>query len=168
MHRSRAPRDIQTLTMSTYIADGDGDSKSDPVAGALPEIEEHRRSDRSQNWRPELYCVDDVEKGLQIVVSRILRANLDSLRFHPHVLCALIQDAGDLPSSDLPSRYAELVDHVYRERALNPSGARRNKLAKLREYDLVECEGDSRHRRYWVRDETIAPPIELDVTPAHP
>jgi hypothetical protein len=39
--------------------------------------------------------------------------------------------------------------------------SRRNKLAKLREYDLLGCKGPAQNRVYFVLDESIEPPVDV-------
>jgi hypothetical protein len=39
--------------------------------------------------------------------------------------------------------------------------SRRNKLSKLREYDLIGQEGPAQNREYFVLDESIKPPVDV-------
>ena len=70
--------------------------------------------------------------------------------------------AGEIPASELHARYEELSERVYYGHDLTPIGkrSRRNKLAKLQEYDLIEYEGPTQNRVYRVRDEAIEPPVD--------
>lgn len=103
----------------------------------------------------------DVADSFERAQHRIRQTNLRSLPFHHHVLYALIHGAGGLSASDLHARYEEVAEHVYYGHDLTPIGkrSRRNKLAKLQEYDLIEYEGPAQNRAYRVVDETIEPPV---------
>jgi len=111
----------------------------------------------------------DVDDAFPRAERRIRKANLLSLPFHHHLLYAIIYGAGEVAAPDLHSRYDELADRVYYDRALEPIGrrSRRNKLQKLTEYGLIEWSGEHQHRRYRPVDETISPPIRIhDLTNA--
>ena len=106
----------------------------------------------------------DVEAGLERARRRIRRAKLSGLSFHHLLLYSIVAAAGEIGAGELHDRYESLQEEWYRDRALEPVGrrSRRYQLATLRASDLVACEGANRHRRYRVRDETIAPPIAVD------
>jgi|AntDeeMinimDraft_5_1070356.scaffolds.fasta_scaffold20564_3 hypothetical protein len=72
-----------------------------------------------------------------------------------HVVCH------DCDFEDLWGTELEAED-VYFGRDLTPIGgrARRNKISKLQEYDLIEYEGPAQNRVYRVRDEAIEPPVD--------
>jgi len=108
----------------------------------------------------------DVEDGYERAKSRIRKSNLYSLPFHHHLLYAIIHNAGELKAGEVHARYEAVADDHYRDRGLMPVSARsrRSKLAKLKRYGLIDWSGDSRHRLYWVQDETIAPPIKIELT----
>jgi Cdc6-like AAA superfamily ATPase len=103
----------------------------------------------------------DVDDSFERAQHRIRQANLRSLPVHHHVLYALIHGAGGLPASDLHARYEEVAQHLYYGHDLTPIGrrSRRNKLAKLQEYDLIEYEGPAQNRVYRVLDQSIEPPV---------
>ncbi len=103
----------------------------------------------------------DVDDSFERAQHRIRQTNLRSLPFHHHVLYALIHGAGGLSASDLHARYEEVAQRLYYGHDLTPIGrrSRRNKLAKLQEYDLIEYEGPAQNRVYRVLDETIEPPV---------
>ena len=54
---------------------------------------------------------------------------------------------------------------MYFGRDLTPIGgrARRNKISKLREYDLIDYQGPPQNREYFVLDESIEAPVSLPV-----
>jgi Cdc6-like AAA superfamily ATPase len=101
---------------------------------------------------------DDVEDAYERARHRIREANLRSLPYHHQVLYALVQEAGSTPGADLHARYDAVADDAYRGTRWTPIGrrARRNKLRKLKEYDLIEIEGDGSGRQYTVQDEQIS------------
>ncbi|MBB6645045.1 Cdc6/Cdc18 family protein [Halobellus ruber] len=104
----------------------------------------------------------DIEGSFARARRRIRRLNLRSLPVHHHVLYALIRDAGEISARTLHTRYDEIADICYRGTDLMPIGKRerRNKLQKLREYDLIERDGQT----YWVCDAEI--PAAIDVPAA--
>jgi hypothetical protein len=106
---------------------------------------------------------EDVADSFERARRSIREANLRSLPYHHHVLYAILQEAGELEASELHQRYDELAESIYYGHELTPIGrrARRNKLAKLQEYDLIGAEGEPQNRIYYVLDETIAAPIEI-------
>jgi len=122
-------------------------------------------SDRGHGQIEEIDVADSFERARR----RIRRSSLDSLPFHHHVLYALIHRARTLPASDVHARYEELSEDVYYGHDLTPIGrrARRNKLAKLCEYDLVDFEDPPQNRVYYVLDETIEAPVSLPVFNQH-
>jgi len=103
----------------------------------------------------------DVDDSFERAQHRIRKSNLRSLPFHNHVLYALIHSAGRIAASELHTQYEEVAEQVYYGHDLTPIGrrSRRNKLAKLQEYDLIEHEGPAQNRVYTVLDETIEPPV---------
>lgn len=60
-------------------------------------------------------------------------------------------------------RYDAVAERVYRDVPQMPIGrrARRKKLTKLEDYDLIAIEGETSDRRYRVRDVAVEPPIEV-------
>ncbi|PSQ44451.1 AAA family ATPase [Halobacteriales archaeon SW_7_68_16] len=105
----------------------------------------------------------DIDDSFERAQHRIRQANLRSLPVHHHALYALIHGAGEISATDLHARYEELSERVYYGHDLTPIGrrSRRNKLAKLQEYDLIGHEGTPQNRVYYVLDENIDPQIEL-------
>jgi hypothetical protein len=73
------------------------------------------------------------------------------------VLYELIRQSGSMTPSELHQRYEQVADTVYENRDRVPVGnrARRNKLRKLNEYELIDIVGANRHREYRVVDETV-------------
>ena len=61
-----------------------------------------------------------------------------------------------------PVKYEEIAEDVYFGRDLTPIGgrARRNKISKLREYDLIDYQGPPQNREYFVLDESIEAPVD--------
>lgn len=109
---------------------------------------------------------EDVADSYERACHRIRQANLRSLPFHHNVLYGILQVKGELAASELHRCYEALAEDVYYGRDLTPIGprSRRNKLSKLREYDLVEFEGPPQHRVYSVRDPEIVPEIEVSIS----
>ncbi|KAA9405957.1 AAA family ATPase [Haloarcula sp. CBA1131] len=103
---------------------------------------------------------DDVADSYERAQRCILQKNLDSLPFHHQLLYELIRVGGGLKAGELHDRYESVADDVYRGRELTPISerSRRLKLSKLEDYELVEVEGENRHRRYLVRDDEIETP----------
>jgi len=108
---------------------------------------------------------EDVEDSFERARRKVRRANLRSLLMHHHVLYELIRLAGEISGRELHDRYDAVSEDVYQGFAPTPISrrARRNKLAKLREYDLIEVEGSGIDRMYRVCDETIESPLSVDV-----
>ncbi|WP_434521316.1 Cdc6/Cdc18 family protein [Halorubrum sp. AS12] len=84
----------------------------------------------------------DVDDAYERARSSIREANLQSLPFHHRVLYELIRDAGEITGRELHQRYEAVEERVYANRERTPISRRdrRNKLDKLRAYDLVERE----------------------------
>ncbi|GAA0539474.1 AAA family ATPase [Halorubrum ejinorense] len=84
----------------------------------------------------------DVDDAYERARSSIREANLHSLPFHHRVLYELIRDAGEITGRELNQRYEAVEERVYANRERTPISRRdrRNKLDKLRAYDLVERE----------------------------
>lgn len=130
---------------------------------AAAEVATERGHDRVED--------DDVDDAFDRARRWIREGNLDSLPFHHHVLYELVRRGGRLSPGELHDRYDRVADDVYRGHDLTPVSerGRRTKLTKLRDYDLIDWEGENRHRRYWARDETVESPIdiELPTTPSN-
>lgn len=93
----------------------------------------------------------------------IRESNLHSLPFHHHVIYTILQKAGRLSAGELHAQYEEVAKTVYYDHDLTPIGrrARRNKLTKLQEYDLIEYEGPPQNRFYAVCDKSIESPVDI-------
>lgn len=106
----------------------------------------------------------DVRDSFERARRRIRAANLDSLPFHHHVLYEIIRRGEVMTSPEIHERYEAIADDVYRGRDQTPIGerSRRNKLQKLRDYDLIDWDGENKYREFWVRDETLQSPIEVN------
>lgn len=111
----------------------------------------------------------DVADSFERARRRIRRSSLDSLPFHHHVLYGLIHEARNIHASDLHAQYEDMAEEVYYGQDLTPIGrrARRNKLAKLGEYDLIDFENPPQNRVYYILDESIEPALSLPFLNQH-
>lgn len=101
---------------------------------------------------------EDVEDGLEEARHRIRESNLRSLPVHHHVLYEIVRSAdGWIGGRELHNRYERLQERVYQNFTRQPIGrrARRTKLQKLQDYDLVEAEGQGTNRRYRALDSGV-------------
>jgi Cdc6-like AAA superfamily ATPase len=105
----------------------------------------------------------DIQDGHELARKRIRQANLRSLPFHHHVLYELIRQHGQLASSELNRQYDTVAPDVYLDRDQVPISkrSRRNKLDKLRDYDLVESSEDE-DPVHEAADSTIVSELELE------
>jgi len=105
----------------------------------------------------------DIDDAFGRARKRSRKEHLTSLPFHHHVLYEIVRSEGVIGSAELHDRYDVVADDVYQNRELCPVGRRerRNKLQKLRSYDLVEKAGENRHIEYRVTDPDIASPLDL-------
>ncbi|WP_372479473.1 hypothetical protein ACAH01_13030 [Halomicrobium sp. HM KBTZ05] len=108
---------------------------------------------------------DDVADSYERAQRYILEQNLGSLPFHHQLLYELIRVGGGLTAGELHERYEAVADDVFRERGLTPISerSRRLKLSKLEDYELIEVEGENRHRSYTVRDGNVKAPISVNL-----
>ena len=99
----------------------------------------------------------DVDDAYERARSSIREANLSSLPFHHRVLYELIRTAGEATGQQLHARYEEVEEEVYANHKRTPISrrARRNKLDKLRAYDLVERERLDHRYLYSVIDSSL-------------
>ncbi|AFZ73021.1 Cdc6/Cdc18 family protein [Natronobacterium gregoryi] len=106
---------------------------------------------------------EDVKDGKERAWRRVRELNLESLPTHHRVLYAIVHDAGEISGEELHNQYNAVKDDLYRDIPACPIGkrARREKFSKLREYDLVDYDGSTRARTYWVIDESVTPQLEL-------
>ena len=102
----------------------------------------------------------DVNDAYERARASIREANLQSLPFHHRVLYELIRDAGEITGRELNQRYETVEERVYANRERTPISRRdrRNKLDKLRAYDLVERERLDHRWLYSAVDESLAAP----------
>ncbi|MFB6237555.1 MAG: Cdc6/Cdc18 family protein [Halopenitus sp.] len=109
---------------------------------------------------------DDVADGYERARRHIRAANLNSLPLHHLVLYEIIRTGGRVQASELHERYETIADDIYAGRPKVPISRRdrRNKLAKLREYDLVVREQVNHRWFYSAVDEGLAPPVEFSLT----
>ncbi|ELY54212.1 Cdc6/Cdc18 family protein [Natronococcus jeotgali] len=101
----------------------------------------------------------DVDDSYERAKRRIRQLNLQSLPYHHQVLYSIIHDAGEITGEKLHDRYEVAAEVVYSGSPVQPLGkrARRGKLPKLQAYDLIDYDGPTRDRLYWVVDEKIEP-----------
>jgi len=109
----------------------------------------------------------DIEDSYDRALHRIRQSNLNSLPLHHHVLYELIRVAGEVSASELHERYENAAEQLYAGYPQTPIGkrSRRNKLTKLREYELVEHEGPPQNRVYRVLDGELESVIEVTEIP---
>ena len=107
----------------------------------------------------------DVDDAYERARASIREANLHSLPFHHHVLYELIRVAGEITGRELNAQYEAAKDDLYASRKRTPIGRRdrRNKLDKLRAYDLVERERLDHRWLYTAVDATLAAPDLADL-----
>jgi hypothetical protein len=81
------------------------------------------------------------------------------------VLYELIRDAGEITGRELNQQYERMEERVYANRERTPISRRdrRNKLDKLRAYDLVKRERLDHRWLYSVVDENLAAPNFIDL-----
>lgn len=107
----------------------------------------------------------DVDDAYDRARSRIRKANLSSLPFHHLVLYELIREAGEVTGRQLHARYEEVEEQVYANRERMPISRRdrRNKLDKLRAYDLVERERLDHRWLYAPLDSELVAPNDIPI-----
>ncbi|WP_135829993.1 Cdc6/Cdc18 family protein [Halorussus halobius] len=110
----------------------------------------------------------DIAESFARAQHEIRQANLSSLAFHHHVLYAVVFEAGEIGATELHDRYDDLASSVYYGRPQQAVGrrARRYKLSKLREYDLIDWDDDATPRTYRVVDESVEPRLDLSLPSA--
>jgi Cdc6-like AAA superfamily ATPase len=101
----------------------------------------------------------DVDDAYERAERRIREANLQSLPYHHRILYAIIHSAGEIAAADLHDRYDAVAERAYTDVPQTPVGkrSRRNKLAKLLEYGLIERRGEATHPLYAPVDVAVAP-----------
>ncbi|ELZ48959.1 ATPase AAA [Halorubrum coriense DSM 10284] len=107
----------------------------------------------------------DVDDAYERARASIREANLQSLPFHHRVLYELIREGSQVTGRKLHAQYEEIKEGVYANREYTPISrrSRRNKLNKLRAYDLVERERLDHRWLYAPTDsELIAPLTGID------
>jgi Cdc6-like AAA superfamily ATPase len=109
----------------------------------------------------------NIEDSYDRALHRVRQSNLNSLPPHHHVLYELIRVAGEIPASELHDRYENAAEELYAGYPQTPIGkrSRGNKLSKLREYELIEHEGQLQSRVYRVLDSELESVIDIAETP---
>jgi Cdc6-like AAA superfamily ATPase len=94
----------------------------------------------------------------------IRASNIQSVPLHHQILYGIIHAWGPLDGATLHAYYDYLAERLYRGSPQTPicRRSRRNKLAKLHEYDLIKFEGKEHDRRYGVVDDEIDPGVTFD------
>lgn len=102
----------------------------------------------------------DVADGYDRARREIRRAILESLPLGHRLLHALVRDAGEITVGALHERYDRVAADVFYGTDTVPVGerARRNKLRKLVDYDLLDYAGANRHRVYWPTEPNLTVP----------
>ncbi|ACV46580.1 MULTISPECIES: Cdc6/Cdc18 family protein [Halomicrobium] len=108
---------------------------------------------------------DDVADSYERAQRYILEQNLESLPFHHQLLYELIRVGSGLKAGELHDRYEAVAEEVYHGRGLTPISerSRRLKLSKLEDYELIEVEGENRHRKYSVTETDIELSFSLNL-----
>ncbi|QLD84600.1 AAA family ATPase [Natronomonas halophila] len=102
----------------------------------------------------------DIERGYELAKRDIRKANIRSLPFAYQFLYELIRVYGPVSSSRLYDLADAHQDDVWNERPSRPPSTnrtRRNQLAKLREYDLIETQNNVHE----ACDSSIEPSVEI-------
>jgi Cdc6-like AAA superfamily ATPase len=122
------------------------------AAAELADEHEHRRI------QPR-----DVVNSAERAEHRIRELSLRSLPYHHQVVYALVYRAAPVTSQALHDRYDVVADDVYQGRPVEPISrrSRRNKLQKLRAYDLLDVR-ETNGREHIVVDEAVTPQATLD------
>jgi len=107
----------------------------------------------------------DLTDGPTLARRRIREENLHSLPLHHQVLYAIIRKRGETSATDLHDTYDRVAAEVYQDRPQTPISkrARRTKLSKLEDYDLLVVDGEKRHRSYRVTDRDVGPPLAIHI-----
>lgn len=122
-------------------------------------------ADRALEHGRHAIADEDVDAAYDIANQRIRKQQLESMSYHHHVVYALVHEAGALASEELHTRYETLSEGYYADRDQTPVGRRqrRNAVADLIRYDLIEDDGINSGRQLRVADDTIAPPIDRSI-----
>jgi len=112
---------------------------------------------RAEELQHDRITDEDVSESFERARRHIRELNLESLPFHHKLLYELIRMGDGLQAGELHEQYEVVADQVYRGREKTPISkrARRMKLSKLVDYDLVEVRGENRHREYMICDERV-------------
>lgn len=128
----------------------------------------HQAAKESERRGYEQIRADVLENARELAQRRILTYNLHSMPIHHQVLYEIVrQGGGEVAPEELNSRYDEIAEEVYADRADTPitKRTRRRKLGKLEDYELITIEGTNRNRRYRVVDKEVGPPIGFGIPP---
>jgi len=107
----------------------------------------------------------DVQDSFERARRELREQALESLPFHHHVLYEIIRGKGEVTTAAINDRYDAIYGVAYEDRDQTPISkrARRTKLTKLIEYDLVGCRDSNGGRIYWAADPSILSPLKLTV-----
>lgn len=159
--QSRAERGLPDYAWDRDLLEG----IADDVAGVARRGIQTLRAAAEVAEERDHASIDDIDvvAGHERAREQIRKSNLNSLPFHHQVLYALIRASGSagVDAGQLHRQYDAVAAPVY-EGFQRPIGerARRNKLQKLRSYDLVESTGDGASVRYVARDPSLPSPID--------
>jgi len=153
--RARADRGLQP----EVVTEGQLEAIADEVAGVARDgIQSLRAAAELAGERGHSTIADrDVQDGFERARRFIRESNLQSLPIHHHVIYEIVREWGPLGAGALHDRYEDVADQALADSQRTPLGerARRNKLAKLVAYDLVDAEGEGPHREYCAVDERL-------------
>jgi Cdc6-like AAA superfamily ATPase len=152
---------------SESVTRGQLETIADEVAGvARNGIQSLRQAAlRAEELQHDRITDEDVSKSFERARRHIRELNLESLPFHHQLLYELIRMGDGLQAGELHERYEVVADQAYHGREQTPISerSRRLKLSKLESYDLIEVEGENRHRSYTASDKRVEPAIRVNL-----
>ncbi|WP_420182124.1 Cdc6/Cdc18 family protein [Haloarcula sp. KBTZ06] len=144
---------------SESVTRGQLETIADEVAGvARNGIQALRQAAlRAEELQHDRITGEDVSESFERAKRHIRELNLDSLPFHHQLLYELIRMGDGLEAGELHNQYEDVANEAYHGHEQTPISerARRMKLSKLESYELIEVEGENRHRTYKVCDRRI-------------
>ena len=88
----------------------------------------------------------DIEAAIPAAREQLRQKSLDRLTEHQRAVYRVLDEADALKPKEIQTRYSERVDDPRSKRTV------RKYLRKLRQYNLVESEGQGPSRRYWATE----------------